>query len=132
MNNKLEADQKFGADRFATKAAGIVIEEASHGYARCRMDITENHLNAAGVVMGGAVFTLADFTSAVATNNREEPTVSLSASIDYIAPGKGAYLMAEGRMLKEGKICFFEVTVTDEQGRTVAKTTGNAYRLQPK
>ena len=130
MINKEEAIQKFSADIFATKMAGIVIEEARHGFARCRMDITPNHLNAGGVVMGGAIFTLADFTSAIATNNMEEPTVSLSASIEYLAPGRGAYLLAEAEMIKEGKICFFEVTVTDDAGKVVAKSSGNAYRMQ--
>ncbi len=129
MINKEEADKKFSADLFATKMAGIVIEEASHGYAKCRMDITENHLNAAGVVMGGAIFTLADFTSAVATNNLEEPTVSLTSSIEFIAAGRGACLYAEGRMVKEGRICFFEVSVTDEGGKLIAKASGNGYRM---
>ncbi len=128
MINKEDAIKKFNADVFATQTAGIVIEDACHGYAKCRMNITPAHLNAAGVVMGGAIFTLADFASAIATNNLEEPTVSLSSSIEFIAAGKGNYLIAEGRMIKEGKICFFEVNVTDENGKIVARTSGNAYR----
>ncbi len=132
MKDKAQAEQKFKADIFATETAGIVIEDARPGYARCRMDITPAHLNAGGVAMGGAIFTLADFTSAIATNNLEEPTVTLSSSIEYLSPGKGAYLIAEGRMLKEGRICFFEVTVTSDAGKTVAKVTGHGYRMQAK
>ncbi len=129
MLNKEEADAKFGADIFATEAAGIVIEEARHGYARCRMNITPHHLNAAGVAMGGAIFTLADFAAAVATNNKEEATVSLSSTIEFLSPGRGAYLLAEAEMIKEGRVCFAEVRVTDENGKTVARVSASGYRM---
>ena len=59
--------QRFTADCFASKM-GTVIEDIKEGYARCYLDITPLHLNAAGNVMGGAIFTLADFAFAVAAN----------------------------------------------------------------
>ena len=64
---KLEQIQKvFANDRFATDN-GAVIEQVDEGYAKCWLEIQPHHLNAAGTVMGGAIFTLADFAFAVPT-----------------------------------------------------------------
>ena len=61
---KLEQIQKvFANDRFATDN-GAVIEQVDEGYAKCWLEIQPHHLNAAGTVMGGAIFTLADFAFA--------------------------------------------------------------------
>ena len=54
---KLEQIQKvFANDRFATDN-GAVIEQVDEGYAKCWLEIQPHHLNAAGTVMGGAIFT---------------------------------------------------------------------------
>ena len=45
----------------------VEIEEVDDGYAKCSLEIQPHHLNAANTVMGGAIFTLADFAFAVAT-----------------------------------------------------------------
>ena len=69
MNNPQELEQIrefFAKDRFATDN-GATIEEVDDGYAKCSLEIQPHHLNAANTVMGGAIFTLADFAFAVAT-----------------------------------------------------------------
>ena len=63
-----EANAVFANDRFATKLCGANIESVTENEVVCSMEITEDHLNAVGTVMGGAIFTLADFTFAVASN----------------------------------------------------------------
>lgn len=75
----------FFADCFATQVLGAVIEEARAQYARCSFTIEPKHLNAVGTVMGGAIFTLADFAFAVASNTDNAPTVSLSSQISFLA-----------------------------------------------
>ena len=67
MTKLEEARAFFAGDRFATEN-GAVIDEIGEHYAICSMEITPHHLNAAGRVMGGAVFMLADFAFAVASN----------------------------------------------------------------
>ena len=57
----------FSKDKFAT-GNGMYIVSVTEGDASCALDITGEHLNAVGAVQGGAVFTLADFAFAVATN----------------------------------------------------------------
>ena len=52
--------EKFSQDRFAT-VNGAVIDAVDEGYAQCSVKLNETHRNALGEVMGGAIFTLADF-----------------------------------------------------------------------
>ena len=60
-----EVRERFSQDRFAT-VNGAVIEAVGEGYAKCSIILNETHRNALGAVMGGAIFTLADFAFAVA------------------------------------------------------------------
>ena len=93
MDRTAEAQKIFSADRFATNAAGIRILKAEDNYALCSMPLGENHLNANGFVMGGAIFTLADFAFAVATNTDPDTmTVSLTSQITYLRPACGGAL----------------------------------------
>ena len=54
-----EAREEFAGDRFAM-GTGVRIEEVGDRYAKCSLQLTSRHLNAAGQTMGGAIFTLAD------------------------------------------------------------------------
>ena len=60
-----EAREYFSQDRYATEVTGAVIEEVGEGYARVSCKLTSCHLNARGFVMGGVMFTLADFAFVV-------------------------------------------------------------------
>ena len=68
MTDVEEARAYFSNDKFAMKTTGIQIDDVKPLYAKCSLKITDAHKNAAGAVMGGAIFTLADFTFAVAVN----------------------------------------------------------------
>ena len=81
---KLEQVQKvFANDRFATEN-GVVIDEVDDGYAKCSLEIQPHHLNAGGTVMGGAIFTLADFAFAVASNWNKPLNVSTTSQITFL------------------------------------------------
>lgn len=122
-----EVRERFSHDRFAT-VNGAVIDAVEEGYAKCSMELNDTHRNAMGAVMGGAVFTLADFAFAVASNWNKAPQVSLNASISFLGRAKGGKLIAEARKIKEGrKTCYFEVMVVDELGSQVAHMTTNGF-----
>ncbi len=124
-----EVQERFKNDRFATDN-GAYIEEVGEGYARCVMPLDEHHYNAVGSVMGGAVFTVADFAFAVASNWNKKPCVSLSAQITYLGRAKGKKLIAEARKVKEGRTtCYYLVEVTDELGSQVAHVTSNGFTV---
>lgn len=123
-----EVRELFVNDRFATNAL-CTIEEAARGYAVCTMRITDMHLNAMGNVMGGAIFTLADYALAVACNVGEEPTVSIDSTIKFLTAAKGKVLTATARVDRSGRhIGTYTVTVTDEDGTKVAILTSTTYR----
>ncbi len=118
------ARKTFANDRFATDAAGVVIEEAGDKICRCSMKITPIHKNAAGGVMGGAIFTLADLTFAVAANFGGRMTVSISSNISFIGVCKGSVLYSEAHCVKSGRsTCFYEIEVNDDLGNKVAIVT---------
>lgn len=134
MSQNLEEIRAYFADdRFATKAAGAIIEEAQDGYARCRMELQPIHRNARGEVMGGAIFTLADFAFAVASNCAGIGVVTLNSQITYLGKAKGASLIAEASRVKQGRSTgYYTVSVKDELGNPVAEVTGTGFVVQPK
>lgn len=118
----------FAQDRFAT-AAGCRIVEASKHHAVCEMPLTDLHLNAQGGIMGGAIFTLADFALAIAVNVGQPDTVAIDNNIRYLSAPKGDKLIATARMDKSGRsLAFVTVTVTDNAGRDVAVMTATGFR----
>lgn len=124
-----EVRERFSHDRFAT-VSGAVIDAVEEGYAKCSMELNDTHRNALGAVMGGAIFTLADFAFAVASNWNKNPQVSLNASISFLGKAKGDRLIAEAHKIKEGrKTCYYEVTIRDEYGNQVAHMTSNGFAV---
>jgi len=94
------------------------------------MLIQENHLNAAGTVMGGVYFTLADFAFAVSVNNVHKVTVGMDSNITFLVPAKGSRLIATSKVIRSGKTTTFcEVQVKDELDRICAIFTGTAFKL---
>lgn len=119
-----EARAFFSGDKFATEATGCVLDEVGEKYAQCSLTLGPQHRNAVGQVMGGVSFTLADFAFAVASNFRQQLTVSVSSSISHLGPVKGTRLIAKTRLIKDGRRnCFYEVDVTDDLDTPVALVT---------
>ena len=130
MSDLEKAREFFGQDFYATKATGIVIEEVGDHYARCSFDITRNHQNAYGGVMGGATFTLADYTFAVASNFNQPQTVSVTSQINFIGMAKGKKLIAEASYIKDGRTtCLYEIRITDDLGTKIAFVTISGMKL---
>lgn len=125
----------FDQDKFA-KMTGAVMEEIEGGRIICTLGLSENHFNAGGTVQGGAIFTLADFAFAVASNledlkaDIEAVSISQSCNILFFRPAKGDQLIAETICLQKGrKISVYRVEVRDNLGTKVAEMTGTAYRV---
>ena len=129
---ELEKARKFFAeDKFATEQTGIVIDETKEGYAKCHFDILPHHLNRNNTLMGGAAYTIADFTAAVAANTEVKTSVSLSGNISYLSVAKGKRIYAEARVIKDGKsVAVTEVDVYDDLGTKVAYAVFNSFNLR--
>lgn len=125
-----EAEAFFYKDRFAHDAADIRIVEFTDHSAKCKLDIQDKHLNGMNQVMGGAIFTLADFSFAVASDAK---AVSSSCNITYLSATKGKSLFAEAEIKKDGRTTIFaEVKIYDDLGKDIAFVTVNGIRVLPK
>ncbi len=124
-----QLQEYFSQDKYATQQTKCRIVEGWKGHGVAEMTIEDIHSNAQGKVMGGAIFTLADFALAIASNIAQDPTVNLSTTIDYMTATNGTKLTATADCTKEGRrIAFYDVIVEDDLGALVAKVSIVAYR----
>jgi acyl-CoA thioesterase len=125
-----EAKEFFIKDRYAMVTTGIEIEEVGERYAKCSLKLDDRHRNATGHIMGGVVFTLADFVFAVATNFKQPVTVTTVSQISYLGTAKGDILYGESRLLKDGRRnCFYQIYITDNLGTDVAVVSASGVHL---
>ena len=118
----------FKTDRFAANA-GVELLEVKPGFAKARMLINSEHLNAGGVCQGGALFTLADLAFAAAANSHDQLTLSINANITFLRSAKEGYVYAEAtEVFNHHRIPFIEVRITDEMGELIGMMTSSGYR----
>ena len=105
------------------------IDEMTDEYVTCSVLVEERHQNALGGVMGGAIFTLADFAFAVMVNNIHRPTVAQNISIIFLNSPKGKKMFAKAVCKKDGRTtCVVNVDVYDEEDRPIAQFTGTGFK----
>ena len=115
-------------DRFANHS-GVELVEAGPGLAKARMKIEPFHFNAAGTVHGGAIFTLADFAFAVASNSHGTLAMGINTSVSFVKAALAGILYADARELsRNAKLATYSVMITDDAGDTVAIFQGMVYR----
>ncbi|MBR5541596.1 MAG: PaaI family thioesterase [Bacteroides sp.] len=118
----------FKADRFAAHA-GVELLEVKPGYARARMLVSKEHLNAGGVCQGGALFTLADLAFAAVANSHDQLTLSINANITFLRSVKEGYVYADAiEVFNHHRIPFIEIKLTDETGELIVVMTSSGYR----
>jgi acyl-CoA thioesterase len=118
----------FERDRFA-KHCGIELLSVSPGHAVARMTVQPHHLNGYRTAQGGAIFTLADFAFAAASNAHGKVAVAINVSITFIKAVTTGTLTAEAREAATNpKLGTYTINVTDDQDALVAVFQGLAYR----
>ncbi|HIJ82211.1 MAG TPA: PaaI family thioesterase [Desulfuromonadales bacterium] len=124
-----ELKQLFSTeDRFA-RHSGIELVEVGPGWAKARMEIERFHFNAARTVHGGAIFTLADFAFAVASNSHGTLAMGINTSVSFVKAALAGTLYADARELsRNAKLAAYSVMITDDAGDTVAIFQGMVYR----
>jgi acyl-CoA thioesterase len=117
----------FGQDQFA-RGSGIAVVEARLGFGRTEMTVEPRHLNAVGILQGGALFTLADLAFAVASNSHGIVAVSCQADITvFKAVSSGGLTASAEEISRTRKLSTCVVRVTQEDGTLVALFKGVAY-----
>lgn len=118
----------FKNDRFAARS-GIKLVSVSPGHARAKMTVRRHHFNAVNTVQGGAIFTLADFAFAAASNSGGAVAVAINVNIIFMKAATSGVLLAEAREVsKNTKLGAYLVEVKDDRGELVAQFQGLAYR----
>ena len=113
----------FKEDRYAT-LSGCEITNITEEAVTIELKIRPELLNANHVVMGGAIYTLADFAAAVASNIDGTGSVGVESSIRFYAASKGSKLIAVCKIDREGRrLGHYNVTVTDDLGKKIAGVT---------
>jgi len=122
----------FLNDKYA-ELVGIKIVDVKGGYCKAEMEVLPKHLNAAGTIQGGALFTLADLAVAVAANTRGQLALSIQADISFIKGiSKGMVYAVATEVSEAKKIGNYEVKIKDESGDTIASFHSLVYRKKDK
>ncbi|PSH04520.1 MAG: phenylacetic acid degradation protein [Acidobacteria bacterium] len=112
---------------------GIKLLEVAPGYARSRMEIQDRHLNGLGIVHGGAIFTLADFTFGAASNSHGQIAVGINATISYAKAVSTGVLIAEAKEVSlNHKLGTYVVEIRNDKHDLIAIFQGTVYRKKEK
>jgi acyl-CoA thioesterase len=107
------------------KLLGIQLIDVKKGWAQLRLPFSEKLVHPYGIVHGGASFSLADSAVAMALLglvDKDEQFTTVEMKINYIRPVDQGEITAEAIILEKGeKIALGDVTITNNQGRLVAK-----------
>ena len=122
------AREFFANDRYAV-LTGVEIVEAGKGYCKTRLKLEDKHLNAANVVQGGAIFTLADLAFAIASNSHGQLALAINVNISYLNSVTSGTLYATATEVSEpNRLGAYDVLVTDDGQRVIARFNGMVYR----
>ena len=109
---------------------GIQVIEIKEGYSKISMTVRTEMINGFGIVHGGVAFSLGDSAFAFACNNRNNLSVALDTSINFIKPVHvGDVLTAEAKELHNGKSTgLYHITITNQNDHIVALFKGTCFR----
>lgn len=119
----------MGHDAFIT-LAGVEVVRAEAGFAEVRLPVTPKVLNGHGKVHGGALFTLADYAGAIASNLHGETTMAVNGSISFMRGVTEGHVTARARTVKNGRrMKFLVAEIFDAEERLVAVFQGGAMHV---
>lgn len=109
---------------------GIQILEIKEGYSKIKMKVRKEMINGLGIVHGGIAFSMADSAFAFACNNRNNLSVALDTSINFIKPVHvDDELVAEAKEIHNGKSTgLYQISITNQRNHTVALFKGTCFR----
>ncbi|MDQ6902122.1 MAG: hydroxyphenylacetyl-CoA thioesterase PaaI [Bacteroidota bacterium] len=113
---------------------GIQMISIAEGYSRITMTVRSEMMNGLGIVHGGIAFSLADTCFAFACNSRNNLSVALDTSINFLKPVHvGDILIAEAKEMHNGKSTgLYQITITNQNDHIVALFKGTCFRTNKK
>ena len=112
----------------------IQTDELGQGTARLSLPVEREFTNSLGTVHGGVIMSLLDValcTAARTLHPESLGVITINMSTSFIGAGSGAKLLADARVLKDGKsMSFVEAEATNEDGSLVAKAVATVRVLK--
>ena len=123
-----EIKQFFTDEDLFARHSGIELLEVGPGWAKACMKIEPYHFNGARTVHGGAIFTLADFAFAVASNSHGTLAMGINTSVSFVKAATRGTLHAEAKeQARNPKLASYSVMITDDGNDVVAIFQGMVY-----
>jgi len=115
----------------------ILTEELGQGSAKLSLPVEKHLTNSMGTVHGGVIMSLLDIALCTAARTLHPGSIgaiTIDMSTSFIDGGTGAKLLAEARVLKDGRsMSFVEAEARNEDGSLVAKAIATVrVRLREK
>ena len=111
----------------------IVTDALGKGTAQLSLPIERHLTNSLGSVHGGVIMSLLDValcTAARTLHPESQGVITINLSTSFIGAGGGARLLAEARVLKDGRsMSFVEGEAQNADGSIVAKAIGTVRVL---
>ncbi len=109
---------------------GISIIEIREGYSKIKMIVRPEMINGFGIVHGGIAFSFADSAFAFACNNRNNLSVALDTSINFIKPVHvGDILIGEAKEIHNGRTTgLYHIEIKNQNDHVVALFKGTCFR----
>jgi len=121
--------QFFSNEDLFARHCGIELLDMGPGWSKARMKIEPYHFNAANTVHGGAIFTLADFAFAVASNSHGTLSMGINTSVSFVKAATRGTLHAEAReQALNPRLASYSVQISDDEDAVVAIFQGMVYR----
>ncbi len=106
------------------KTLGFQVLESSFGLARVCAIAKDEFLNGVNIAHGGFLFSLADYTAALATNTDERVAISSGASINYLSP-----CPANESVLATAKISYADAKTALCDVSIASQNTGSVFAI---
>ena len=125
MNERLDFTREYQKKIPFVQHLKIVTEELGEGTARLSLPVEPEFTNSLGTVHGGVIVSLLDValcTAARTLHPESIGVITIDSSTSFIGGGSGARLLAEARVLKDGRsMSFVEGEAKNADGSLVAK-----------
>ncbi len=113
---------------------GMEVVDVKKGWAKTKLPFDHKLTQPDGLAHGGAIFSLADASVAVALLgliDKDETLVTIEMKINYLRPVKDGEMFAEAKIINRGKnTALGDVEVTHSSGKLIAKCTSTYMIIQ--
>lgn len=112
---------------------GIKVVDLGEDYCIVEGVLRDETFNPWGMAHGGFVYSLCDVAAGVVVSRGTRQGVTLSGSMRYLRPSRGAKLRAEGKIIKDGRsVAFVETSVYDDEGTLTAQGNFEVFIVDDK